>query len=89
MFNLLKYLLIKKKTILSEKMCDCIIQHHGFKREYKYFYVRDRSYGMTQIKIHNNGIWIKAYGSGYGESDFLKFPITKNQLEQFIFSNSV
>jgi hypothetical protein len=43
----------------------------------------------TQIDVYDEKVWIKAYSGGYGESDTIRFPITKKQLHSFIRANVV
>ena len=43
----------------------------------------------TQIEVYDEKVWIKAYSGGYGESDTIRFPITKKQFLAFIRSNAV
>jgi hypothetical protein len=43
----------------------------------------------TQIDVSDEKVWIKAYCDGYGESDTIRFPITKKQLHSFIRANVV
>jgi len=80
-------LFISRNRPLSKTQSVIIIKAFGFERLGDN-YVRHSNHGTTQIAFHGTGIWIKAYSSGYGESDFLKYPFTKNSLNIFIRENS-
>jgi hypothetical protein len=67
------------------------IRSLGYSRDYSGAFVKHGwEGGRTMIWILSTGIRIKAYGGGYGESDFLEDPITDmKKLRSFIRRNEV
>ena len=62
----------------------------GYKKEGEGAFVKEKSSGRTCIWIQGNGIKIKVYAYGYGESDFLPTDqLTVDRLKQFIGENEL
>ena len=71
-------LFISSKRDISKIQSVIIIKALGFEK-LEDNYVRHSN--------HGTGIWIKAYSSGYGESDIVRYPFTKKELKKFIYEN--
>ena len=66
------------------------IRRMGYKAEGENTFVKINSSGRTYIWNQENGIKIKVYSNGYGESDFLpSIHITVDRLKQFIRENEL
>ncbi len=84
--NYIKSLFAKSPYKESEKT----IRKLGYKKEDEGTFVRENSSGTTIIWLSEDGVRIKAYADGYGESDFLPAPLPdKEILMSFIRSNEL
>jgi len=79
---------IPDDKILTKKDCVTIILGMGYDEDREFSFSKN-SYYRTQIDVYDNKVWIKAYFNGYGESDTIRFPITKKELLSFIRYNAV
>jgi hypothetical protein len=84
----LKSRFIPVDKILTKQDCVTIILGMGYDEDREFSFSKN-SYYRTQIDVYDNKVWIKAYFNGYGESDTIRFPITKKQLLSFIRYNAV
>jgi hypothetical protein len=84
----IKSRLIPIDKILTKQDCVTIILGMGYDEDREFSFSKN-SYYRTQIDVYDNKVWIKAYFNGYGESDTIRFPITKKQLLAFIRYNAV
>jgi hypothetical protein len=80
---------IKSDKTVTDKEASIIIRSFGFSSQGEGHFIYHAGNSQCQIMLREKGIWIKAYSSGYGESDFLNKPYTKEQLQGFIRSNCV
>ena len=80
---------IKEDQILTKQDCVTIIQGRGFIEDREFSFSKGSLSYRTQIDVYDDKVWIKAYCDGYGESDTIRFPITKKDLLDFIRSNAV
>ena len=80
---------IGKDKILTKQDCVTIIRGRGFNEDREFSFSKGSFSYRTQIDVYDDKVWIKAYCDGYGESDPIRFPITKNDLLYFIRSNAV
>lgn len=80
---------IPDDTILTREDCVIIIRARGYYLDSPYNFSRGWGGDMTQISVYEDKVYIKAYSGGYGESDTIRFPITKKQLIRFIRANAV
>jgi hypothetical protein len=74
--------------ILTKQDCVTIILGKGYRQERELSFSKGSLSYRTQIEVNDEKVWIKAYSGGYGESDTIRFPITKKQLLSFIRSNA-
>ena len=66
------------------------IKGMGYKTDGEKTFLKVNSGGRTYIWVNENGIKIKVYANGYGESDFLPSKlITIDSLKQFIKENEL
>jgi hypothetical protein len=79
---------IPDDKILTKQDCVTIILGKGYDEDREFSFSKN-SYYRTQIDVYDDKVWIKAYFNGYGESDTIRFPITKSQLHSFIRANAV
>jgi hypothetical protein len=85
----LKSRFISNDKILTKQDCVTIFLGKGYDEDRELSFSKYSSSYRTQIDVYDNKVWIKAYFNGYGESDTIRFPITKGQLHSFIRSNAV
>ncbi len=72
------------------KECERVIRKLGYKKEEEGTFVREDYSGKTMIWLSENGVKIKVYAHGYGESDYLPAPLPdKETLRSFIRSNEL
>ncbi len=82
--------LFRKKKLTPEELAKKTIRKMGYKNEGNGTFAKESSNGQTMIWFMNNGIKIKVYSGGYGESDFLPGPVSDiNKLKQFIRENEL
>ncbi len=89
---MIKYLLSLFTTVpagkqLSSKQISAYLTRRGYKELTSGTFTTETWGNTVNINFMNGGIHIKIYGSGYSESDFIKNPITKEQLKGFLRSN--
>jgi hypothetical protein len=84
----LKSRLIPNDKILTKQDCVTIIRGKGYREEREFSFSKGSLSYRTQIDVYDEKVWIKAYSGGYGESDTIRFPITKKELLSFIRSNA-
>ena len=89
LFQRIKSKFISKDKILTKQDCVTIIRGRGFNEDREFSFSKGSLSYRTQIDVYDDKVWIKAYCDGYGESDIIRFPITKNDLLNFIRSNAV
>jgi hypothetical protein len=88
MFNFLKTIFIRKTSPYD--ICVKTIRRLGYIKDEPGYFVKNTSEGRTCIWISDVGIKIKAYGGGYGESDFLPAPLPDSvKLKKFIRENEL
>ena len=80
---------IPDNKILTKQDCVTIIRGRGYYQDRDFSFSKGSLMYRTQIEVYDEKIWIKAYSGGYGESDTIRFPITKSQLHSFIRANAV
>lgn len=73
---------------LSEKQIQCLLRKRGY-RESDHQFVMDLGSRSNTVTLTEDGIKIRARVPGYGESDFIKYPVTKAQLKSFLSENEV
>lgn len=72
------------------KECERVIRKLGYKKEEEGTFVREDYSGKTMIWLSENGVKIKVYAHGYGESDYLPAPLpNKETLRSFIRRNEL
>jgi hypothetical protein len=72
------------------KECERVIRKLGYKKEEEGTFVREDYSGRTVIWLSENGVKIKVYAHGYGESDYLPAPLPdKETLRSFIRRNEL
>ena len=72
------------------KECERVIRKLGYKKEEEGTFVREDYSGKTMIWLSENGVKIKVYAHGYGESDYLPAPLPdKETLRSFIRRNEL
>ncbi len=82
--------LFKKRELTPDEMAEKVIRKMGFKKEREGTFVRESYNGRTMIWLMNDGILIKVYSGDYGESDFLKGPVTDpEKIKNFISNNAL
>jgi hypothetical protein len=84
----IKSRLIPYDKILTKQDCVTIIRGKGYREEREFSFSKGSLSYRTQIEIYDEKVWIKAYSGVYGESDTIRFPITKKELLSFIRSNA-
>jgi hypothetical protein len=82
----IKSRLIPNDKILTKEDCVTIIRGNGYREEREFSFSKGSLSYRTQIDVYDEKVWIKAYSGGYGESDTIRFPITKKELLSFIRS---
>ena len=85
----LKSRFIPGDKILTKQNCVTIILGRGYYQVGDFSFSKGSLMYRTQIDVYDEKVWIKAYSGGYGESDTIRFPITKKQLHSFIRANVV
>ena len=80
---------IPDDKILTKQDCVTIIRGRGYYQDRDFSFSKGSLMYRTQIEVYDEKVWIKAYSGGYGESDTIRFPITKKQLHSFIRANAV
>jgi hypothetical protein len=85
----LKSRFIPDDKILTKQDCITIILGRGYNQDRDFSFSKGSLMYRTQIDVSDEKVWIKAYCDGYGESDTIRFPITKKQLHSFIRANAV
>jgi len=80
---------ISEDKIFTKQDCVTIILGRGFNEDREFSFSKGSLSYRTQIDVYDDKVWIKAYCDGYGESDTIRFPITKKDLLGFIRSNAV
>ena len=85
----LKSRFIPDDKILAKQDCVTIILGRGYYQDRDFSFSKGSLMYRTQIDVSDEKVWIKAYCDGYGESDTIRFPITKKQLHSFIRANAV
>lgn len=82
--------LFRNNELTPDQLVKRTIRKMGYKNEGDGTFLKESSNGRTMIWLMNNGIIIKVYSGGYGESDFLPGPVTDiNRLKQFIRKNEL
>ena len=72
------------------KECERVIRKLGYKKEEEGTFFREDNSGKTMIWLSENGVKIKVYAHGYGESDYLPAPLPdKETLRSFIRRNEL
>lgn len=85
----LKSLFIKSPNS-PYKECARTIRRMGYKKQDEGTFINESSSGRTVIWLSEEGVRIKVYAHGYGESDFLPAPLPdKATLKSFIRSNEL
>ena len=85
----IKSRLIPNDRILTKQDCVTIIRGKGSREEREFSFSKGSLSYRTHLEVYDEKVWIKAYSGGYGESDTIRFPITKKQLLSFIRYNAV
>ena len=85
----LKSRFIPDDKILTKQDCVTIILGKGYDEDRDFSFSKGSLMYRTQLEVYDEKVWIKAYSGGYGESDTIRFPITKKQLLSFIRANAV
>jgi hypothetical protein len=89
LINYLKSLFTKSPNS-PYKECARTIRRMGYKKEDEGTFVREDYSGRTMIWLSEEGVRIKVYANGYGESDFLPAPLPdKETLRSFIRRNEL
>ena len=90
--KLINYLkpLFTKSPNTPYKECERTIRRLGYKKQSEGTFINESSSGRTVIWLSEEGVRIKVYAHGYGESDFLPAPLPdKATLKSFIRSNEL
>ncbi|WP_033959936.1 hypothetical protein [Psychroserpens jangbogonensis] len=86
LFAFLKNIFVKASNNPFEKK----IRKMGYKKEKDGTFLKLSHGGRTMIWLSSQGVKIKVYASGYGESDFLPYSILdEDRLERFILENEL
>jgi hypothetical protein len=87
--DLLKSLFTKNPNS-PYKECARTIRRMGYKKQDEGTFINESSSGRTVIWLSEEGVRIKVYAHGYGESDFLPAPLPdKETLRSFIRRNEL
>jgi len=82
--------LFTKSPNTPYKECERTIRRLGYKKQSEGTFINESSSGRTVIWLSEEGVRIKVYAHGYGESDFLPAPLRdKATLKSFIRSNEL
>ncbi len=79
-----------QKRQLKHKKIESTILNLGYSRLNNETFIKESTNVQNLITLKNDGIKIRVWNSAYGESDFLRFPLTDiNKLKLFIKKNEV
>lgn len=67
-----------------------IFLSYGYSHDGEGMYSKHLGRCFAMIQINQNGIFLKVYGDGYAESDFISnIDLTESNLRSFLTANSI